>query len=341
MGSLNLAGALGKVPGTAFLEEPGYFVWGASMLRDTEGTCHLLYSRWPHGMGFHAWVTHSEIAHAVSANPLGPYEPADVALAPRGIPFWDGLCTHSPTAIAVDGKYYLYYMGTHGLKPPKPALEWEDFNFEFRNNQRLGVAVAEHPAGPWRRLDAPIIDVSMEPEAPDALCTANPAVTQRREGDFLMVYKAVARREALPFGGPVVHCMALAQRPEGPFVKQPGLAFTVPGDSFPAEDPFIWYHGEQDLYYAVLKDMRGAFTGVGPSLALFFSRDGLDWSAAKYPLVCGTEIPWALGKEKVSRLERPQIWLEGGCPRLLFCAVRRDDGHAFNVHIPLEGLNDE
>ena len=45
------------------------------MARDAAGLCHLYYSRWRLEEGFNAWVTHSEIAHAVAGQPW--------ALSPR------------------------------------------------------------------------------------------------------------------------------------------------------------------------------------------------------------------------------------------------------------------
>ena len=79
------------VPETAKFSDPDFFIWGASMVQDKEGLCHLFYSRWPRKLGHNAWVTHSEIAHATSANPLGPFKHVDVALPARGKGIWDGL----------------------------------------------------------------------------------------------------------------------------------------------------------------------------------------------------------------------------------------------------------
>jgi hypothetical protein len=69
-------------------------------------------------------------------------------------------------------------------------------------------AVADSPDGPWRRFDKPIVDVSPDPQAPDALMTSNPAVTARPGGGVLLIYKAVGKKRSMPFGGPVVHMVA-------------------------------------------------------------------------------------------------------------------------------------
>ena len=104
---------------------------------------------------------------------------------------------------------------------------------------------------------------------------------------------------------------------------------------FPAEDPFVWCDGAR--YHAVVKDMKGDFTGRGRSLALFESADGLDWRLAAHPFVAVTEVAWEGGTvQKLEALERPQLWFDGGRPAVLFCAAAEPKGGAtFNVAIPL------
>ena len=71
-------------------EDSTYYIWGASPIKGEDGKYHLFYSRWKKEHGFEAWVSHSEIAHAVSDNLFGPYKHHDVALEERGTDFWDG-----------------------------------------------------------------------------------------------------------------------------------------------------------------------------------------------------------------------------------------------------------
>ena len=317
------------VPVSAKFEDPGFIVWCGTMIRDERGTCHLYYSRWPRALGHYAWVSHSEVAHATADHPLGPYKFADVALPERSADKWDGLCTHNPTVLKFGSKYYLYYMGNTGDRK-----KTKDLNWTHRNNQRIGVAVADNPNGPWTRSDQPLIDTT--PGFHDALCNANPSVVQRAEGDYLMVYKAVADKGKAPFGGPVVHIVATSDSPVGPFRKHPNPVFTKAGDAFAAEDPYIWRG--KDRYWAIVKDFKGGFTGKGTSLALFESTNGIDWKASANPLVSTLDLTWADGRTtKLLKLERPQIYFENGEPAVLFCAAalpgKLDD--SFNVQIPL------
>jgi hypothetical protein len=323
---------IAEVPRSAQFIDEDFFIWGGSMYRDEAGACHLYYSRWPRSMGMNAWVTHSEVAHAVADAPTGPFRHVDVALPVRGAEHWDGLCTHNPTVRRFGDKLYLYYTGNTG----DGQAIYDALNWTHRNNQRVGVAVAERPEGPWTRMDAPLIETSPEPDAPDHLCTNNPSVTEMHGGGYLIVYKAVASLNPLPFGGPVTHLAATAPSPTGPFTKNMEPVFTFPGHDFPAEDPYIWT-GESG-YFAIVKDFDGSFTKAGRSLALFTSTDGFDWKPAEHTLVATPEIRWKGGEtQRLHRLERPQLWLEDGRPRVLYCAASpdRSESHSFNVHIPV------
>lgn len=318
---------------TSVLEEPGYFVWGASPIKGEDGMYHVFYSRWKEEYTFNAWVTHSEIAHAVSADLLGPYKFKNIALPARGASYWDGYCTHNPTVHKFGDKYYLYYTGNTGDgKNVKNGLNWI-----HRNNQRVGVAVASDLNGTWKRFDKPLIDTSADDDAPDALCTNNPAITQMPNGKFLMIYKCVGKKRSLPFGGPVTHLAAFSDSPTGPFKKNLNPLFASDKTDFPAEDPFIWT--QNDKVYAIVKDFHGIFTGTGKySLALFETKDGLKWQTAKNVLVTERQIKWNDGTiQNVVNMERPQLYIENEIPKAIFFAVNPSDfSHTYNVHIPLK-----
>jgi predicted GH43/DUF377 family glycosyl hydrolase len=339
------------IPITAKFEQQSYFVWCGTLVKGQDNLYHLFYSRWLKKYGFNAWVTSSEVAHAVGNSPTGPFEFKDVALPARGKQYWDGLCTHNPTVQFYNGKYYLYYMGNTGdgviiasqsntddesteKDIAKKEMAKNGLNWVHRNNQRIGVAVAENPNGPWKRFDVPLVDTSKDTTAHDALLTANPSVTQMPDGRFLMLYKGVAKKNKMPFGGPVVHLTAISKTPTGPFVKQNMPIFTAKGTAFAAEDPYVWY--QDGCYHAIVKDYQGVFTKQGQSLALFFSKNGLDWKMAKNTLVSTLEIKWENGKiEKVEHLERPQLFFEDGKPTVLLVAGDMDKITSFNLQIPL------
>ena len=184
-------------------------------------------------------------------------------------------------------------------------------------------------------MDTPLIDITHDSTAADAQVVTNPSITQMPDGKYLMVYKAVASKRPQPFGGPVVHLTAIANHPEGPFVKQNKPIFTSENVDFPAEDPYVWY--QDNCFYASVKDMKGFFTKAGKSLALFYSLDGADWKLAKHPLVATLNLQWENGTlQKLEALERPQLFFENGKPSVLLCAVNENLSHSYNVQLPLK-----
>jgi hypothetical protein len=325
------------IPASAAFHDPGYFVWCGTMVQSDDGKYHLYYSRWKISLGSQAWVTSSEVAHAIGDSPTGPFVFHDVALPPRGKKYWDGLVTHNPTVHRFGKKYYLYYMGDTG-----DGIVMSTLNWVHRNNQRIGVAVADSPNGPWKRSNHPVIDVSSDPSAPDSLCVSNPSVTQGPDGKFRILYKAVGRKTPLPSGGPVVHMMAVSDLPTGPFHKELKVLFTVPGSAFPFEDPFFWYDAKRDLYFVIMKDNHGIVAGTGHStLVLYQSEDASNWVKADHLLVSDLVLHWKNGSvQAVAKMERPQLLFNrSGDTVALIVAI--DDGGAdtYNVRIPLSNDN--
>lgn len=321
--------------------ETNYFVWCGAPVKGPDGKYHLFYSRWPEKRGFApGWALASEIAYAVSDRPQGPYKPVNVSLSPRGVnpktgkKYWDADVTHNANALYYKGRYYIFYMGNYGDGKTYP---------QHRNNQRIGVAYSEKPEGPWTRPDEPSVDVSPDKEAFDSLMTSNPAGAIRPDGGALIIYKAVNIVAGKPMGGQVRYGVAFADKPEGPYVKQKGNIFESdkPGKhSMVAEDPFIWYSKKYgDCYYALTRDVVGLFTGASGGIALFTSKDGLQWVPAKHPKVLGNTFQLADGTPSSSKIERPALLIEDDEPLFLFGAA---DGYRLkgkistNVQIPLK-----
>lgn len=309
----------------AVFQEEGYLVWCGSAVRGPEGNYYLYYSRWPAELGHNAWVTHSEVAYAVSESPYGGFVPQGLVLRGSGGDGWDADVVHNPTVLEADGKYYLYYVGNYG--------NGEYWN--HRNHQRVGVAMADHPKGPWRRFEKPVVDVTKG--SFDHLLTSNPTVTRGEDGRYYMVYKAVADGP-LPKGGAVVCGVAVAEHPTGPFVKHPVPIMTNPENPWSVEDPYIWFQDHQ--FYSLVKDFQGYFTNHGRcTVALFTSENGVDWYPAKQPFAFDRKITWTDGTTTaLEALERPQLLLENGKPKVLYCAASATEDRldSFNVAIPLK-----
>jgi len=337
---LNLGAMVQPVPLTNRFLDSSYFIWCCSVCKGNNNKYYMLYSRWPKKDGYMAWVINAEIAVAVSDYPQGPYKHIKVVLPARGKQYWDGDCTLNPTLLKYKGKYYLYYMGLSAEpKVTLPiAIQNKDW-WAYRNKQRIGVAVADRLDGDWKRFDHPVIDVSADSTADDALLITNPGVAVNKKGKFVMVYKEVGKNGTMR-GSNVKYGVATSNSPIGGFVKESKRIFERNDgkkDWMIAEDPFLCYY--HDKYYAIVRDVVGRFTGDIGAWALLQSDDGIDWKESKYPKVVDSRIKWEDGTKATSQLERPCLLIEKDKPTYLFGAYPMDSKRNWsgNVAIPLKG----
>lgn len=319
---------LAPVAEHSVLKNPDYNIWGASMVQTDDGICHLFYTQWPVDSTFRGWLKYSDIVYATSDNPLGPYSTKEVVLTGFGPGHWNEEAAHNPHIKKFGSKYYLYFISHR--KEDLGLSDWLNHIF----TQRIGVAVADHPSGPWEVQPEPLID--FQEGKPAYGYMVNPSVCKTPEGEYLMMFKA--RKKGAETSGKFdpIHCLAKASTPLGPFTIAEETLLT----EATAEDPFVWY--QNGKYYAVVKDMHAHYTGH-KSLALFESENGLNWEPSKNIMITKTEIAWEDGDTtKLSNLERPQIWFDKeGNPAVLFCAAREKDKNGkllyptYNVHIPI------
>lgn len=328
----------GKVSKNSIFKNDSLSIWGGSLVKGEDNLYHMFYSQWPKKIGWE-WVNYSVISHATATSPFGPFTPKGDALPDRGIEHWDGSTTHNPTVHKFNGKYYLYYMGNMGDKKIVSVPGKAKINWVHRNNQRIGVAVADNPNGPWKRFDKPVLDITENDSlAHDALMTSNPSVCQMADGKILMVYKAVGKKRKLPNGGPVVHMVAIADSPTGPFKKYPDPVFTFKGETFPAEDPYIWY--QDGKYRAIVKRIKHEGKKRVFSLVHYDSENGINWNKAKHFEISDRTVTWEDGSSyRFDHLERPQVFIENNEPVALLCAADSIDAnnvrHSFNIQIPI------
>lgn len=92
-------------PKEAGFMRDGYWIWGSSVIKGEDGKYHMFADMWPQSLEFGNWVTNTEIAHAVSDTPEGPYVFSDIAIGPRDSTYFDGKCAMNPRVIYYEGKY--------------------------------------------------------------------------------------------------------------------------------------------------------------------------------------------------------------------------------------------
>ncbi|MFI4912676.1 MAG: glycoside hydrolase family protein [Sedimentisphaeraceae bacterium JB056] len=324
-----------------------YWVWCGSAVRDEKGLYHLFASRWQKSLPFKPhWLTNSEIVRAQSDKPCGPYKFEEVVLGQRGQQFWDGRMTHNPTMHKYGSKYLLFYTGTtyKGKSPVSPEFVLADNNSELaveaRRNQRIGLAIADSPLGPWERFDKPVFDVS--DSGWDSWMVTNPAVCINDDGSILLIYKAVSNhRDKLKLG------VAKAKGLGADFVrlKQSSL-FDFERIGQHVEDPYVWW--EDNRYNMVMKDMNGGICGEKGGGIYAYSEDGIDWQIADNPLAYTREVAFEGGAlKKLGSLERPQLFFESDGNVIMFAATadislsQGQPKYSKNIAIKLERNNNE
>ena len=149
------------------------------------------------------------------------WEEAGLAVS-RGEPGdYDDRSVFTPEILAHEGKYYLVYQV---VKSP----------YLRRSKEHISMAVAESPYGPWTKVPGPIVmaadDGEWEGEADnrflvkkkgsfDSHKVHDPCLMFYRD-QFFLYYKGEPMGEELFFGGRETKWgVAIADRPEGPYVK--------------------------------------------------------------------------------------------------------------------------
>ena len=333
---------LGKAFNTPAFESEGYWVWGSSVVKGDDGKYHMFVSRFPKSLPFHpGWMVASEIVHAVSDVPQGPYKFSEVALPARGAEFWDGRSTHNPRILKYKQKYYLIYMGsTHPFNEPtyeRLTLE-SPWCIVGRANKRIGMAVADSPYGPWKRFDQPILDT--QPGTFYSFLTSNPSPVIQEDGSVMMIFKG---RRYLGNDKYSDMSLGIAHAPsiDKPFrvLNNDHPIFEVDGQG-EAEDPFLWK--DKDGFHAIFKDHVSKFTGERGGGVMAHSKDGIRWATDKDPKAYSRTVEWEDGSVRMQgQLERPFILFENGVPTYAFFATMDGPGgfenatRSWNMVVPI------
>lgn len=304
----------------------GYYNWGSSIIKGDDGKYHLFYSRWKKEYKFTGWLTHSEVAHAMSKSPSGPWKYSETVLKGRGKGHWDAITAHNPKIKYFNNKYYLYYISTNLggkdyteqelIKTAQTGYTHPNWKI-LRPNQRTGVAVSSSIKGPWKRMDQPLI----EPSGPITTLTVNPAIDQGKDGKYYLIVKGDKPNEKRFIRNQAI---AISDSPTGPFKIQPKPVI----DYLDTEDVSMWYDSKIDYYYGVFH--AHDFIGMVSSI------DGINWKKATEYVLMPKSVPLADGSSlKPDRLERPFIYLEDDEPRVLSLAVKKGD-ESYIVFIPVK-----
>ncbi|MCM4156964.1 glycosyl hydrolase family 43 [Gramella sp. AN32] len=337
---------LQEAPVNGGFEMEDYWVWGSAVIKGEDGKYHMYASRWPKYLPFHpGWMIASEIVHAVSNRPEGPYKYVDVALGARGTQFWDGRSSHNPKIVKYKDTYILYYMGSTHPFEEVTTENVDEFTLASkwciagRWRKRIGVATSKTPYGPWKRLDEPILDVA--PNTFYSFLTSNPSPLIKEDGSVVMLFKGRSYLEDGIKHGDMGVGVATAPSFEGPYTVL-GDAPLFSMDRFgEIEDPALW--SDKNGFHMLAKDQRGLITGHEGDGLLAHSEDGIHWVLDNNPQAYTKTVKWDNGKTiKQGQLERPFVLVENGQPTHLFFATMDGPGgfgngtQTWNMVIPLK-----
>ncbi len=309
----------------------GYWVWCGSTIKGDDGKYHMFASRWPNSTGFGPyWLTNSEVVHAVSDSPGGPYKFSDVALPPRGPEFWDGQMTHNPAIRRFGDTYLLYYTGTtyKGARPTKenPVRDGDPTEVEAHMKERIGLATSKSPYGPWTRLDKPILDVV--PNSWEQYLVSNAAPVIMKDGSVRLYYKGVEKLRKHAIGLAVADCPTCEYKRVSDKPLNMGIG---------AEDPFIWM--ENGKFKALMLDHERRYS---PDKEIFYavSDDGIKWRVPRKAIAVARNVRFNDGStRRMNSTERPHVLIENGRPTYVFFATGETiSGKRFtwNMAVPLK-----
>lgn len=313
-----------------------YITWGGSVIKGDDERYYMFASRWPKKLSMSAWVTNSEVVLAISDSPAGPYKFEKVVLPSRGEKYWDGMATHNPTIRFHQGKYILFYTGvTYSFDQPKESVPTRNLYEKAWNNKRIGVAVADSPFGPWKRMDKPVLQP--RPGKWDGAITSNPAPVVHDNGSVILIYKSAPvpypernKNRKMEFG------VVKADHYLGEYKRiNKNNHISLKPVSTDVEDPYVWFDGK--LYHMLAKCMNEKITGEKGAGFYCTSKNCIEWTIAETPNAYSKTVELSDGRTlEMKKLERPQVLFEKGKPTHVYFACIDDKGEIYNIARPLK-----
>jgi len=305
------------------INTPGTTTWGASPIKDENGTCHLFAARWPSRLKVDpGWRSHSRIDHFTAPSPTGPFKFHDTALAgTHKDGSWEKFAPHNPLIKKIGDTYALFYIARTDPK--------------INSSQSIGLATAKSPNGPWLRSENPIIaaaDTSANWTWHSTCGVNNPAVVQMPDGRIFLYFKARKPGDKGTKMG-----LAIADSLEGPYIiqKEP-----ITANDMTIEDGYAFID-KQGIVHLITTDNFGILEKGG----------GLHWTAgdgihfgppspAFHRLdhyIKRTDYPDAkrIYGPGIWKCERPQILVENGEPRWMYApsGISIDGDSSTEAHV--------
>jgi len=173
-----------------------------------DGVSYVWYSKVTHEEALYPSGYRATVWYATSEDHGLTWEEQGEAVGVSSEGF-DSHATFTPNILVVQGRYYLAYTAV--------CKGFTNKGYSDVNRTAIGMAVAESPRGPWRKLPAnPILQSSRDPERFDSF-RVDDSCFLLREGKVWLYYKG-RQWEKTPRETKMG--VAVADRPEGLYVKQ-------------------------------------------------------------------------------------------------------------------------
>ncbi len=182
----------------------------------------------------------------------------------------------TPNILVNGGKYYLFYTGVQ----PTPGLDGETFQNNSTNDRTaIGLASSDSPSGPFARTDVnPILTTSASAEQFDSY-RVDDACLIVRDGKYWLYFKGRALADGADGPRRTKMGVAIAERPEGPYVKHSANPVLDSG-----HEVLVWPHRS---------GVAALVSGTGPQgRTLQHAMDGISFRKAgvlpeTYPMAPG------------------------------------------------------
>eukprot|EP00472_Partenskyella_glossopodia_P005560 CAMPEP_0197526796 /NCGR_PEP_ID=MMETSP1318-20131121/19407_1 /TAXON_ID=552666 /ORGANISM="Partenskyella glossopodia, Strain RCC365" /LENGTH=414 /DNA_ID=CAMNT_0043081137 /DNA_START=30 /DNA_END=1274 /DNA_ORIENTATION=- len=286
-------GSLGR--GLRSVDDRGLQVssWGGSVLLGDDGRYHMWAAEMVNGTGIKAWITNSQVVHAVADDPSKPFH------FTRQEVVWP-VFAHEPTVSrAPTGEYVMFFTTNYGQKQI-PCTGKSCFGFNGTsdpscpNDQQCTLSppeplstrmsYAKEPSGPWSEpvlvpspgnVDTNLACAIAKNES--ILCVARPQIGMYSHTDWKDVLNY--RR------------------------YMPDLSNIVPDKRMIGEDPMLWVD-KTGVFHVVLHG--GGWNA--PFGYHYYSKDGYKWNGDNRVKVYENIVEQARDKPlNLSRRERPHV----------------------------------
>ncbi|MEM7371888.1 MAG: family 43 glycosylhydrolase [Bacteroidota bacterium] len=190
--------------------------WGLPPVGQTKGSQEAYQDIKNQWKRIYSWDFVS-IWHATSKDGYH-WEEQGMALEPGPVGSYDDRCVFTPDILVANGKYYLYYQVA---KSPHVFRE---------GPHQIAMAWADSPNGPWHKSEQPLLFPSEHGHF-DSRKVHDPSLIVKG-GKYYLYYKGDGdHSNRFQFGEPfyIGWGVAIADQPEGPFVKSPLNPIVVGG----------------------------------------------------------------------------------------------------------------